>query len=528
MSFRGPLVNSYWSAVALVVCALVPFLVLSSSLEPLVPILGPSLHLSPQALSLSFGMSNAAYALGTVLAIQFAVHYPQRRLLVVYAAIFTFGSLLSATAFTPGLFIAGHVLQGLFTSMMLIAAAPALVLGWPVRRLPTTAIVMNTGIFGAVAAGPVIGGLQASAGGWRPLFWIVCGIGALALLLSVLTFQDAPPQDPEAPRDWTAILLAGLGCAAAFFGASELQTHRMLDLIVFAPLITGVALLGILILYQVGARNPLMPMGQLLSTFPVAAIIIAIAAGAGSIPLTELAQVAFAGRVSPAHLGVLFIPEVGAALFTALLFGALIRTRFVPLLAWTGLLVLAGGAAVLTGVAGGPQSLVLVGSGLVGIGVGSSVAPALFTTGFSLRAGQLPRVFAMLELLRGAAAFASGPIILHLATTAGGNKAQGIQIAVWVCFAIVTVGAGASLYVFILGRGRLQVPDIETWDEIGVPAWYSPPLAAGIRHAATDGHEDNGAGTQSAHEAAKVEALAHALRIARTRRRADGEPVHSD
>ena len=95
-------------------------------------------------------------------------------------------------------------------------------------------------------------------------------------------------------------------------------------------------------------------------------------------------------------------------MFTALLFGALIRTRFVPALAWLGLVMLAGGAAVLTGVAGGPQSLVIVGSGLVGIGVGSSVAPALFTTGFSLRAGQLPRVFAMLELLRGAAAFAVG------------------------------------------------------------------------------------------------------------------------
>ena len=121
--------------------------------------LGPALHLSPQALSLSFGHVQCGLCAGTVLAIQLAVHFPQRRLLVSYAAIFTLGSLMSATAFTPGLFIAGHVLQGLFTSMMLIAAAPALVLGWPTKRLPTTAIVMNIGIFGAVAAGPVIGGL---------------------------------------------------------------------------------------------------------------------------------------------------------------------------------------------------------------------------------------------------------------------------------------------------------------------------------------------------------------------------------
>jgi MFS family permease len=515
VKFRGPLVNSYWSAVLLVVCALVPFLALSAALNPLLPILGRDVHLSTQALSLTLGLSNAAYALGTVLAVQLAVHYPQRRLLVLYAAMFTLGSVMSATAFTPGLFIAGHVIQGLFTSMMLIAAAPPLVLGWPATRLPTTAAVMNLGIFGAVAAGPVIGGLQASALGWRPLFWIVCGVGALALLLSLLTFEDTPAQEPEAPRDWTAIVLAGGGCAAAFFGASELETHRMLDLIVFLPLLTGAGLLIALVVHQITARNPLMPMAQLLSTFPVAAVTIAISAGAGSIALIELAQTALAKHESPLHLGVLFLPELGGAVFTAVLFGALVRTRFVPLLAWVGLVTLAGGAAVLTGVATGPDSLVVVGSGLVGIGLGSSVAPALFTTGFSLRAAQLQRVFAMLELLRGSAAFAAGPIILHLATTTGGSPAGGIQIAVWVCFAIAATGALISLYVFILGRGKLQVPDIAHWEETGEPAWYSPPLFAGIRRSVRHSHAGNGLVDPSSHEAFRVEALARAAELAR-------------
>ncbi|MGA9856284.1 MAG: MFS transporter [Solirubrobacteraceae bacterium] len=520
MTVRGPLANSYWSAVLLVVCALVPFLALSSALDPLLPILGAQLHLSKQALSLTLGLSNAAYALGTVLAVQLAVHYPQRRLLVLYATLFTLGSVMSATAFTPGLFIAGHVLQGLFTSMMLIAAAPPLVLGWPTARLPTTAMVMNLGIFGAVAAGPVIGGAQASAHAWRPLFWIVCGVGGLALLLSLLTFEDSPAQDPEAPRDWAAILLAGAGCAAAFFGASELETHRMLDLIVFAPLLTGAALLLGLIVHQLVARNPLMPMRQLLHTFPVAAITIAISAGAGSIALVELAQTTLATHESPSHIGVLFLPEVGGAILTAFLFGALIRTRFIPAFAWLGLLTLAGGAAVFTGVATGPDTLVLVGSGLIGIGLGASVAPALFTTGFSLRSGQLQRVFAMLELLRGAAAFAAGPIILHLAMTTGGSPAAGTQISVWVCFAIVMTGALVSLYIFVLGRGRLQVPNIDNWDENGEPAWYSPPLAAGIRPTTSPSHAGNGNGNGvadlSSREAARVEALARALRLARS------------
>ena len=145
-----------------------------------------------------------------------------------------------------------------------------------------------------------------------------------------------------------------------------------------------------------------------------------------------------------------------------------------PALAWLGLLALAGGAAVLTAWPAA-HAVVLIGSGLVGLGVGASVAPALFTTGFSLRSAQLQRVFAMLELLRGAAAFAVGPMILHLAMTTGGSPQAGIQIGVWVCFAIVVVGAAVSLYVFILGSAWLQVPDIANWEENGEPAWESPP-----------------------------------------------------
>ncbi len=127
----------------------------------------------------------------------------------------------------------------------------------------------------------------------------------------------------------------------------------MLDLGVIAPLLVGAGLLGLLILHQVTSRVALMPMGQLLHTFPIAAVVIAVSAGAGSIPLIELAQTALAHRTTPAHLGVLFVPELGGAVVTAFVFGALIRTRFIPALAWSGLAFIAGGAVVLTGVATG-------------------------------------------------------------------------------------------------------------------------------------------------------------------------------
>src|ERR1700758_3793720 len=207
----GPLAGRYPAVAAMVVLFLVPYLALSAALQPITPLVSGTLHISPQATSLASGMANAAYAAGTVLAVQFAQHLPQRRMMLIYAAFLVIGSVLAAAATDPLMFIVGHILQGLCTSLLLIAAAPPLFLGYPAAKLRWTTMIMNMCIFGAVAAGPLIGGAQASFHAWRPLFWIAAGIAVLGLVLALLTFEDAPPADRSAPRDGRAIALAAGG-----------------------------------------------------------------------------------------------------------------------------------------------------------------------------------------------------------------------------------------------------------------------------------------------------------------------------
>ena len=165
----------------------------------------------------------------------------------------------------------------------------------------------------------------------------------------------------------------------------------------------------------------------------------------------------------------LFLPEFGAAVLTAAPFGALFRTRFTPVLAISGLAVLAAGAALLTGLTAGASALVAVAAALVGFGVGASVSPALFLAGFSLRSAQIQRVFALIELLRGVTAF------------------------------------------LVADGGRLQVTDLDRWSA-GEPAWQSPPLfgrfrrgrPASARAAVPErtpvaaGHEDRAGGDRTA------------------------------
>jgi MFS family permease len=483
---QGPLAGRYAAVAAMVMFALIPYLALSSALEPLTPIIGGQLDMSMQTLSLSSGLANAAYAVGTVLAVQFAQHFPQRRMLVGYAALLVIGSILAAGAQDAGMYIAGRVIQGLCTSLLLIAAVPPLAIGYPPHKLRDTAVIMNMCIFGAVALGPFIGGLQAQAGGWRPLFWIVAGISVLALVLAVLTFEDAPPANPDSPRDLPAIALAVVGCVAAFFGASLLTSHRFLSPEVIVPLFGGLAAIVVLVVYQYRAKRPLLTIRPMLtSTMPVAGIAVALFAAAASVSATALTAGVLASHYSPLHIGVLYLPEVAGAVITAVVLGLVITKRAMHYLPLVGMVFLAAGILVFAVNVPPSQAATLLGSGLTGIGLGATVAPALFVAGFSLASANLQRVFAIVELLRAVAAFMVAPIFVYFAATVGSSQEVGTQIALWIGFGLAVVGALVGVALYALGGARPQTPDLPRFLEGKRPAWYSPPLLARVRRVMT-------------------------------------------
>jgi MFS family permease len=485
-SLRGPLAGRYPAAAAMVVFALVPFLALSAALQPLTPIIAQDLHMSAQTMSLGTGMANAGYAIGTVLAVQFAQHLPQRRMMVLYAALLVLGSIMTAAATSSAMFIAGRVLQGICTSLLLIAAVPPLALGFGLERLRETAVIMSLCIFGAVALGPTVGGIQAAANAWRPLFWVVAGISFAALVLSLLTFEDSGPMDRTVPWAPGVIALAAVGCVAAFYGSSQLLTHGFLEPITVVPLIGGLALIVVVIAHQYHSPRPLLTIRSMLSsTIPVAAICLALFAAAASVSATALTASLLADQYGPLHLGLLFLPELAGAVLTAVALGAVMKTRAMHYLPLVGMAFLAAGIAVFRIELPPSQALTLLGSGLTGIGLGASVAPALFVAGFSLPSNNLQRVFAIVELMRAVAAFMIAPLFAHFAATVGGNAVAGTGIALWIGFGLAIAGGLIAVVFYALGGARPQTPKLESFVSMEGPAWYSPPLLARVRERAT-------------------------------------------
>jgi hypothetical protein len=379
------------------------------------------------------------------------------------------------------MFIIGHITQGLCTSLLLISAVPPLAIGYPPDKLRDTAVIMNMCIFGAVALGPFVGGLQAQSNAWRPLFWIIAGISVVALILVVLTFEDSPPANRDAPRDLPAIGLAAVGCVAAFFGASELTSHGFGDAITTAPLLGGIVAIVILVVYQYRAKHPLLTVRSMFnSSIPVAGIVVALFAAAASVSASALTVSVLVGRYTPVHIGLLYLPEVGGAVISAFALGRVLRTRAMHYLPLVGMLLLAVGIVLFRVDVPSSQALTLAGSGLTGIGLGATVAPALFVAGFSLPAANLQRVFAIVELMRAVAAFMVAPIFAHVAANAAGGLDAGTRVALWIGLGLALGGGALGVLIYALSGARPQTPDLERFLGGTGAAWESPPLFARV------------------------------------------------
>jgi hypothetical protein len=224
---------------------------------------------------------------------------------------------------------------------------------------------------------------------------------------------------------------------------------------------------------------------MLTSTMPVAGIVVALFAAAASVSATALTADALAGRYGPLHVGLLYLPEVAGAVITAILLGVVITKRAIHYLPLAGMAFLAAGIAVFRIDVPSSEAATLIGSGLTGIGLGATVAPALFVAGFSLPSASLQRVFAIVELMRAVAAFMIAPIFAHLAATVGANLDAGTGTALWIGLAIALGGAVLGVAIYALGGARPQTPDIDSFVAGECPAWYSPPLLARVRPGVT-------------------------------------------
>jgi MFS family permease len=488
MPKHPPLNDIYPVNVTLVLLALCPNIIVSTAAEFLSSTLQQALHTSKEALQITEGLSNAAYAFGAVLAVALLMKWAPQRLLLGYELMFIAGSVAAAVAPAVQVFALGRIVQGFATGLLLVAALPPLGTTFGVSTLPITAVVTNLGLFGASTAGPLLGGLAATLG-WRWLFGALAGVGVLAFGVGYACLGMEAPGNPDHRLDKSAVALSVGATVLPFFAVSQLDAADFFSAQVLVPLLVGLGFLIALLLVEFHRARPLMPIPILVHTFSVCGVVAAMAAGAGFVGLVSLVRVFLteAQKSPPLSAGLLFWPQILGLVVACVLYWKLFHTRYIPVLVLVGMLVLMAGAALLTTVtvSTGP-TLILIATGALGFGAGAAVSPGLFIAAMSAPSAQLGPAFALIELLRAEAAFMLSPVLVHVATTAGGGKspaglAHGVSIGTWAVLGLIGLATVVVLTVFVLGGVRLHRPDLRAWLDEGDEAFHSPVLASLMR-----------------------------------------------
>jgi MFS family permease len=482
---RFSLEENYGVNLTVAICAIAPYIVVTTAFVLYVPVLIEQFKIERTGLEIVSGLSTAGYAFGALLAGDLIRRFVQRRLFYISESVFVIGCVLGATSQNIVEFGAGSVLMGFSTGLLLVAALPPVVQRYPADRLPNSAAWINIGFFGAVTAGPLIGGVVGETQLWRWFYGGWAAFGLANLLLSIITLPKIEPKTPDAPFDWHAVLLGLVATVLPFWAAGELIGHGFNSLLFMVPMAVGIACFVAMLLTQYHKEDALAPVKPMWSSIPLTGVIVATIGGGALVTLMELieeAQITVLRR-SPLLTGISFWPEVVGVMIAAILLGIMLRRSRLAVLPLAGMIVLIAAAALLAALPdAGPWWLVLLITGLLGIGAGATVSPGLWLAAFSLPSQLVGRTFALVELVRSEGDFILAPVLLQIAqiySVAIPLTMNGIREAAFLTLLVTLFFTVLCIALWITGNAALRAANIERWlEEKETPAIASPPLGA--------------------------------------------------
>jgi EmrB/QacA subfamily drug resistance transporter len=298
--------------------------------------------------------------------------YGRRRVYAIGVVIFTVSSLLCGLSTSAQMLNLSRAAQGVGGAVMFATSLALIAQAFAGRERGTAFGVYGAVLGGAMAVGPLLGGAITGGIGWRWIFFINLPLGVIAVAICLSRVQDS--RDPTRRRiDWTGFVTFSASLFLLVYALVQGNAKGWSSPTIVGLLVGSGVLMVVFLVAELVQRDPMLDLklfrrpamdGVSLAAFTLSASIFAL-----FLYLTLYLQEVLG--YGPFATGLRLLPVTVLAFVVAPVAGKLtvrIHSRY---LLGTGLLLVAVGCALMTGVrADSSWTVLLPGFIVSGIGIG--------------------------------------------------------------------------------------------------------------------------------------------------------------
>jgi len=296
----------------------------------------------------------------------------RRRVFSIGFGIFTTASVLCGLAGDPTLLNLARGLQGVGGAAMFATAIALIGQEFQGKDRATAFGVWGATVGGAVAIGPLVGGLITEHLGWEWIFFVNVPIGIAAIVLTERKIANVTAQDPE-PIDLPGLFTFSSALFLLIFGLIRGNPEGWGSAEIVACLAGAAVLLAAFVAIEARSRHPMLD----LSLFRkpafngVSAVAFALSAGMFAMFLYLTLYIQGVLGYSPLEAGLRFLPLTVLSFIASPIAGALSNRIPIRVLLGVGLALVGVGLLLMHGVSPDSEWTALLAGFLVaGVGIG--------------------------------------------------------------------------------------------------------------------------------------------------------------
>jgi EmrB/QacA subfamily drug resistance transporter len=298
----------------------------------------------------------------------------RRRVFTIGFGIFTFASFLCGISDSPTLLNLCRGLQGVGGAGMFATSLALIGQEFQGKDRATAFGVWGATVGGAVAVGPLIGGVITETLGWEWIFFVNVPIGIAAMVLTERKVRNVFAEEPE-PIDVPGLVTFSAALFLFIFALIRGNPEGWGSPVILACLIGAAVLMAIFITIQARTRYPMLDLTLFRNPAFNGVSAVAFCLSAGMFALFLYITIYFQGVLdySPLEAGLRFLPLTVLGFVVAPIAGALSNRVAIRVLLGTGLTLVGIGLLLMHGVSPDSEwTTLLVGFVIAGIGIGTT------------------------------------------------------------------------------------------------------------------------------------------------------------